>query len=173
MIFKCTILAYCKRYAYLDVWITYFTARDWWTDTHPTNDKIYSIMRLLAAVLSLKMFLTQPMLIKDAMLIWMSGLHILPETERYSIIRLPPALHNLKMLLTNPCLSKRLCLFWCLDYISSQRLMKRHTPQLMELLFVGQRGVNRNDDRLSLMFYLHRMLHIYYKCTSGLRSVPV
>ena len=38
--------------------------------------------------------------------------------------------------------------------------MKRHTPQLMELLFVGQRGVNRNDDRLSLMFYLHRMLHI-------------
>ena len=38
-------------------------------------------MRLLAAVLSLKMFLTQPMLIKDAMLIWMSGLHILPETD--------------------------------------------------------------------------------------------
>ena len=144
----------------MDVWITYFTARDWWTDTHPTNDKIYSIMRLLAAVLSLKMLLTQPMLIKDAMLIWMSGLHILPETERYSIIRLPPAVHNLKMLVTNPCLSKRLCLFWCLDYISSQRLMKRHTPQLMELLFVGQRGVNRNDDRLSLMFYLHRLLHI-------------
>jgi hypothetical protein len=26
---------------------------------------------------------------------------------------------------------------------------------------VGQRGVNRNDDRLSLMFYLHRILHIH------------
>ena len=39
-------------------------------------------MTKYTAVCSLKMFLTQPMLIKEAMLIWMSGLHILPETTR-------------------------------------------------------------------------------------------
>ena len=38
-------------------------------------------MRVPAAVRSLKMFLTPPMLIKESMLIWMSGLHILPETD--------------------------------------------------------------------------------------------